>query len=180
MDQREYYDSHAVRFDRGALFARENRNHLKKIKAISDMLGLEALDGEKCRLLEVGTGTGIHARYIMDNFKNVEYVGVDLSRGMLLEAKKRLPGCRTLLAGDGENLPFKAGSFDSAYISGSLHHFGDPKKGLYELARVVKQGGNLLIMEPYWLFPTNLLAALTNKAERGIFNITEKNFKNGP
>jgi ubiquinone/menaquinone biosynthesis C-methylase UbiE len=177
MDQKEYYDSNAARFDRGSFIARENRNHIKKIKTISDMLGLGELNKKGGRILEVGTGTGIHAKYIMENFRNIEYVGIDISASMLLESRKRLNGHGTLISGMGESLPFASNVFDSAYISGSLHHFSDQKKGLEELARVVKPGGCMVMMEPYWLFPTNLFSAWMRAEERGILGITEKNFR---
>lgn len=177
--QKEYYDKKSDTFDKGYIFDRENRNHYKKIKKISELLSLHNNSDKKISIIEVGVGTGIHADYILDNYSNICYTGVDISEGMIHIAKKRLDGFKsvTLLVGDGEKLPFNDYTFDAAFISGSLHHFPNPLAGICELVRIVKNGGKIAVMEPNWMFPKNFSAAIIQKAERGVLKMRKHNFK---
>lgn len=176
--QKGYYDSKADIFERGFFFGRKNRNHLKKIDKICELLELEDRDYS---ILEVGVGTGIHASRLLGQHHGVRYNGIDVSEKMIKRARDALKQLgveskAALLVGDGCRLPFKDSSFDAAYISGSLHHFPEPQLGLLELVRVVKPGGKIAVMEPNWLFPTNLLAGLTNDVERNILKMSKQNF----
>jgi len=178
MDQRNYYDTNANSFESGRLFRRSNRNHHKKIRKICELLKLGP--NSTHTVLEVGAGTGIHAEYVLTHYPNIQYFGVDISKGMIEEAKKRIDlqsqNIQYIIA-DGEHLPFKDNTFDAAYISGSLHHFNNPKKGIVELARSTKEGGRIVIMEPNRLFPTNTIAALIHPLERGILKMSKQNFR---
>jgi ubiquinone/menaquinone biosynthesis C-methylase UbiE len=174
--QKRHYDKIANSFDKKQ--KRDNRNHLNKIKAISEFLRVK--NGEK--VLEIGIGTGIHAYYFcnLNKKKNFKFYGLDLSNKMLMEARRRLNGLgfeAEFVQGDGENLPFKEESFDKVYISGSLHHFFSPQKGVKEILRVLKKGGKFCIMEPNPLFFLNLFASLVNPLERNIRKMTVKNFR---
>lgn len=180
IDQKIYYDKKADTFENGLFFKRSNRNHLKKIKKICELLNLNDLNRPNYSILEVGVGTGIHAEYLLMQCPNIRYTGIDISKGMINKAKKKLSEADnniTLLVANGERLPFKNNSFDAAYISGSLHHFANPSLGPIELVRVVKRGGRIAIMEPNWLFPTNFLAGCTKKVERNILKMSKRNFR---
>jgi len=103
---------------------RDNRNHINKIKAISDFLQIE--NGEN--VLEIGVGMGIHAKYLLDwNGRGFQFIGVDLSRDMLVEARTRLAIHSNfhLDIMDGERLALRDESIDKVHISGSLHQFFD-------------------------------------------------------
>ncbi len=177
MIQKKYYDNKAARFDKGVLFSRSNRNHQRKIEKICELLDI-GNQPASVKILELGTGTGIHAEYLINRYPAISYTGVDISLGMLREARKKLwEEDVSLIMGDGHRLPFKNDSFDLAVISGTLHHFSDPCRGLSEAMRVLRKGGRLAIMEPNWLFPTNLLPAITNRHESGILKMTERNFE---
>ncbi len=178
MDQRNYYDTTASSFESGLFFRRSNRNHHKKIRKICELLKLGP--DSTLTVLEVGTGTGIHAEYVLTHHSNIHYFGVDISKGMIEEAKQRIdPQSHNIqyIIADGEHLPFKDNAFDAAYISGSLHHFRNPKKGIAELIRSTKEEGRIAIMEPNRLFPTNTIAALIHPLERGILKMSRKNFR---
>ncbi len=177
--QKRYYNKESDTFDKGYIFGRENRNHYKKIKKISELLNLHN-SHETISILEVGAGTGIHAKYIRTNYDNICYTGIDISEGMVHETRKRLDKFNSvaLLVGDGERLPIKDNTFDVAFVSGSLHHFSNPMVGISELVRIIKNGGKIAVMEPNWIFPTNFLPATTQKAERGILKMSKNNLKN--
>jgi len=73
-------------------------------------------------------------------------VGVDVNRGKLREAKRR--GIAAVRA-RGENLPFRAGSFDLVVSSYLVHELSDAESGVREMRRVVKEGGTVLCRD--WL-----------------------------
>ena len=180
IDQKTYYDKKADTFENGLFLKRSNRNHLKKIKKICELLNLNDLSRPNSSILEVGVGTGIHAKYLLMQYPDIRYTGIDISKGMINKAKKKLSEVNkvnniTLLVANGERLPYKNNSFDAAYISGSLHHFANPRLGLIELVRVVRRG--IVIMEPNWLFPTNFFAGCTKKVERNILKMSKRNFR---
>lgn len=170
--QRDHYREEADKFD--ALKRRENRNHLNKIAAIARHLDIQKGD----RVLEVGVGTGIHAQHLLkQSYGTCSYTGVDLSTDMLDVARKRLhmyPDIQ-LLEMDGEHLSFPDNTFDSVFISGTLHHLEDFAQGVAELIRVLKPGGRFCIMEPHYFFPTNMFWAHTKAEEVGAKYITRKN-----
>lgn len=154
---------------------RDNRNHFNKIKAINDFLEIKNMD----RVLEIGIGTGIHAGYILNlnKDKQFEFYGVDISKDMLDESKKKLGERCKLLCMTGEKLAFDDNFFDKIYISGSLHHFADPELGIKELVRVLKIGGKFCIMEPNILFPINSYFAHKLPEEKNMQLMKKSNFK---
>lgn len=92
--------------------------------------------------LEIGCG---YSAYIpIANSMGMETVGFDLSRGLLRLNKKTSRVC-----GDGENLPFVDDSIDFLLVVGVIHHAPNQEKMIDELARIVKPGGSLLIIEPH-------------------------------
>lgn len=182
MSQKKYYNENALHFEKGLFFDRINRNHIKKIKKIEELLNLREEDLTNYHLLEVGVGTGIHAEYILKKYPDIDYIGVDISEVMIEQAREKLAKINakkfpSFVVADGERLPFKDNYFDAAYISGSLHHFPHPDSGLRELLRVVKSGGRVILMEPNWLFPNNLFAAITNRVECNILKMNRRNFR---
>ena len=60
--------------------------------------------------------------------------------------KKKLTSY-TLVEGDAENLPFEDNSFDCVTIAYGLRNLGSPQKGLEEFNRVLRDGGELAILE---------------------------------
>lgn len=95
------------------------------------------------RILEVGVGTGIIARALMDLGHDV--VGVDLSVRMLERARRRL-GAPVVVAGDARRLPFADASFDQAVSVWVLHVVGDIAGVLREVARILRPGGRYLVI----------------------------------
>jgi ubiquinone/menaquinone biosynthesis C-methylase UbiE len=94
---------------------------------------LERVDDAVEQALDVGTGTGAGARAIADRFPQAEVIGVDVSPGMLEEARRLSPSV-SFVEGDAANLPFADESFELV-ANANMIPFPD------EVARVLRPGG---------------------------------------
>lgn len=74
---------------------------------------------ERFRILDAGCGPGRDSQWFQQ--RGFHVVGVDLSMGMLAEARRRVPGVQFALA-DLRHLGFPAGTFDGIWCSASLLH----------------------------------------------------------
>jgi ubiquinone/menaquinone biosynthesis C-methylase UbiE len=90
-------------------------------------------------VLEVGCGTGLILRGLDGRAKRL--VGVDISPGMLAEARRR---GFDVFEGRAEKLPFTDESFDLAYSFKVLAHVPEIELALREMARVLRPGGHLV------------------------------------
>ena len=96
---------------------------------------------------DFGCGTGRLSEVLAPLVRRV--VAVDGSEDMLDAARARLRLCANVEVRDGEieALPLKAGELDAAILSLVLHHAPDPARALAEVARVVRRGGRLLVVD---------------------------------
>jgi demethylmenaquinone methyltransferase/2-methoxy-6-polyprenyl-1,4-benzoquinol methylase len=102
-------------------------------------------------VLDLATGTADFA-IAARKLKPTRIVGADISKGMVeigkvKVKKKNLQDLITLEIGDSENLRFEDNEFDALTVGFGVRNYGDLKKGLGEMLRVVKPGGNLAILE---------------------------------
>lgn len=99
------------------------------------------------RLLEVGVGTG----------KNIPFwpqadriTAIDFAPGMVKRARRRAEEEGRegeILEGDVQSLDFPTDAFDAAAATFVFCSVPDPQRGLSELARVVKPGGHIFLLE---------------------------------
>lgn len=103
-------------------------------------------------VLDDGCGTGAFLEFVRRRGTQVEkYVGIDVSRGMLTHAQRRLKqagGDQLLVQADACRLPFAENTFDVVYARGMLHHLPDPAHGMQEIRRVLKPGGVAVVLDP--------------------------------
>jgi demethylmenaquinone methyltransferase / 2-methoxy-6-polyprenyl-1,4-benzoquinol methylase len=98
------------------------------------------------RLLDVATGTGLVAGAALNILREPgAVIGLDPSRGMLREARKRTPV--HLVQGRAEDLPFASDHFDVLSVGYALRHVADLRVAFDECLRVLKPGGRLVILE---------------------------------
>ena len=96
---------------------------------------------------DLGCGTGQLAETMAPHVRRV--IAVDGSADMLDAARRRV-GERPnvdIRQGDLEALPLQDGELDCAMLSLVLHYSPDPAMALAEVARVVKPGGRLLVVD---------------------------------
>ena len=99
------------------------------------------------RALDVATGTGDLAVELASRVApGGEVVGSDFSEGMLAVARRKAPELRWEL-GNALALPYEDGSFDAATVGFGARNFSDLDRGLAEMARVVRLGGRVVVLE---------------------------------
>lgn len=103
------------------------------------------------RVLEVGVGTGLALPHYRPE---LEVVGIDLSREMLLKAQERvrderLVAVHGLLEMDAEATAFADDSFDIAVAMFTASVVPDARKLFGEMSRVVRPGGHLLFVNHF-------------------------------
>jgi demethylmenaquinone methyltransferase/2-methoxy-6-polyprenyl-1,4-benzoquinol methylase len=103
------------------------------------------------RVLDVATGTGLVASALAR--RGADVVGLDQSEQMLAGARKRLmahPDLATRITlqhGEAENLPFPDQTFDALTFTYLLRYVDDRLATMRELARVIKPGGKIGMVE---------------------------------
>jgi ubiquinone/menaquinone biosynthesis C-methylase UbiE/uncharacterized protein YbaR (Trm112 family) len=111
-------------------------------------------DGRRLRILEVGIGAGANLSLLERDLPrelDVELWGLDLSDGMLARCRRRLAHHHDrpmrLLAADAHALPFADGSFDRVFHVGGIGGYGDPRRGLAEMARVARPDTPIVVVD---------------------------------
>ncbi len=96
------------------------------------------------RALDVATGTGDLAIELAS--RGADVVGSDFSEGMLARARAKAPELHWEQA-DATALPYADGEFAAATVGFGARNFGDLAQGLREMARVVRPGGRVVVLE---------------------------------
>ena len=102
-------------------------------------------------ILDIATGTGdLAINMVNTGAKNI--TGLDISPGMLDVGKKKVAEKKLehkidMIIGDSENLPFKENTFDAITVAFGVRNFENLEKGLFEIIRVLKPNGTLVVLE---------------------------------
>ena len=122
----------------------------------AELRGLEELLPGSGLGVEVGAGTGVFARRLSTPTR--EIVCADPSPGMLARAAEK--GLHAVLC-VGEEMPFRTGGFDFAYLVAVLEFLSDPAEALGSLKETMKLGAPLVTLtinrsSPWGRFYTTL------------------------
>jgi demethylmenaquinone methyltransferase/2-methoxy-6-polyprenyl-1,4-benzoquinol methylase len=130
------------RYDRANTVLSGGVHHLWRRRAVRRA---EVRPGD--RVLDCATGTGdlaIAFRKAVGDSGRV--VGTDFVPEMLALAREKSRSVEWDVA-DVTRLPFENDVFDVASISFGIRNVGEPRKGIAEMARVVRSGGRVIVLE---------------------------------
>jgi len=120
---------------------------------VMDQLAASVKDLHPNRILDVGTGYGINVGFLTRRFgKRSRIWSIDASPAVVREIKGVMRKHRysrhvVVKVANAERLPFKNGNFELVVSLFSLHHLSNPKRGLFEMNRVLSSGGKLVIAD---------------------------------
>lgn len=111
--------------------------------------------GNGLAVLDLATGTGDQLISILSGENGGRFsrgVGLDPAEEMLAHGRAKLrtaglAGKAEMQLGDAQTLPFPDASFDAVTISFGIRNVADAPRALREMARVLKPGGRLLVLE---------------------------------
>jgi ubiquinone/menaquinone biosynthesis C-methylase UbiE len=100
------------------------------------------------RILEIGVGTGLSFN---DYDASTEITGIDISEPMIARARSRAasgryPHVKGLAVMDAQNLRYPDASFDCVVGQFVITLVADPERVLSECARVVRPGGQIILV----------------------------------
>ncbi len=104
------------------------------------------------KILDVATGTGDFAIQLYQSLHPQHILGIDLSQGMLDEAQRKVKekGLGQVVAfqqGDCMALTLPDETFDAVTVAFGVRNFEHLQQGYQEMARVLKPGGMLCVLE---------------------------------
>lgn len=103
--------------------------------------------GEGSTALDVACGTGDLAIELRARVgAGGEVIGCDFSQEMLTRARAKAPGL-TFEWANALELPYDDDRFDAATVAFGARNFADLQRGIGEMARVVRPGGRVVVLE---------------------------------
>ena len=151
---KKIYDIHSMFYD--ATFGRLVKRRIER--AINHM-NIRPDD----LILDLGIGTGVSLNFYPTDRGRI--IGVDLSAGMLREARKKIRerGLDNMFVfqANALELPFADSTFDHVFLSHVISVVSDPVQLVREAQRVAKQGARIVIVNHFQ--STNRFIALFEK-----------------
>ena len=103
-------------------------------------------------ILDLATGTADLAIAVAKRYPQMHIIGMDISEKMLeigeeKVTKQKLDGQIELRLGNAAALPFEDDTFDAVSVAFGVRNFEDLDKGLSEIHRVLRPGGQAVILE---------------------------------
>ncbi len=135
---RQSFDKSASRYDEVAVLQREVANRVLE--------RLDLVKMEPKRILDLGCGTGLNSKALNKRYKKAQVLSLDLSPGMLKEARKHKGWLskQRFVCGDAESLPLADDSVDLIFSSLTIQWCSNLDRVFSECFRVLRPGGLLM------------------------------------
>jgi len=117
-------------------------------RRLSSTLGLKP--GHRCLYTSVGTGSDVRFLSEQVPLASIEFVGLDISMGMLRRCRRRLRAlgdASLLVQANAERLPFADRTFDVVLHVGGINFFDRPAEAVREMLRVARPGARILVAD---------------------------------
>ena len=140
---RDYFDRWARSYDGG---------RISRWFQYTQELTIGLMDLEpQSKVLDVGCGTG-HAVLLLGTIVSEgRACGVDISTQMIAQARDKvsesLKGRVEFVQASAEDIPYPSDQFDHIMCTNSFHHYPDPIQALAEMHRLLKPGGQVVILD---------------------------------
>ncbi len=106
------------------------------------------LDGDVWELLDLCSGTGDLALEAVRGGKGKTFLSADFCPEMLAGSRGKKGADKLILsAADAMNLPFRDFCVDAVTVGFGVRNFADVRRGLQEIKRVLRPGGQLLVLD---------------------------------
>jgi demethylmenaquinone methyltransferase / 2-methoxy-6-polyprenyl-1,4-benzoquinol methylase len=106
------------------------------------------LDHDAWEILDLCAGTGDLALAAVRGGKGRAWIAADFCTEMLEGSRGKKDADNLVLsAADAMNLPFRQNSIDAVTVGFGVRNFADVRRGLKEISRVLRPGGQLLVLE---------------------------------
>lgn len=102
------------------------------------------------KVLDAGCGTGLLSRYVQDTYPNISIDAFDYSELRVAEAKKRIKGTSykiNFFQDNIESMGLASETYDVIVSRYVIEHLPNPKTAIIEMARLLKPGGMLYIID---------------------------------
>ncbi len=130
---------------------REDQRLVDQAHALTDLLHSDTGYPAGSLVLEAGCGVGAQTVPLAQRSPAARVVSVDIAPLSLRAARERSrsAGCRNVVFSRADlfALPFPPASFDHVFVCFVLEHLAEPERALAGLARVLKPGGTLTVIE---------------------------------
>lgn len=101
----------------------------------------------RARVLDLGCGTGDLAREVLRQHPDAQVIAADFTAAMILRGRLRPPPQPLWCLADALALPYATASFDAVVCAFLLRNVADLRQALREMARILKPGGQIAILE---------------------------------
>lgn len=121
-----------------------NESWLKYLQPVTESLLAHLPDDVAGRIIDLGCGTGFTTKRLIEKYPRAEIVAVDLSAGMLEQARKALDGTPVVLIHE-DMLAFLSKQADCSaamIVSAWAIGYSEPDRLLREASRVLKPDGS--------------------------------------
>ena len=130
---------------------RENERLHDQADTLAELLHAGTRYPGGSRVLEAGCGVGAQTVTLARLSPDAQFTAVDISAASVLEAQRRVQaaGLRNVAfrVADLHAPPFKPASFDHVFVCFVLEHLARPADALARLARLLKPGGTITVIE---------------------------------